>query len=126
MISECSAPVQRPQSPSHRSFASKPEPAALDAPPTTLQPIRLQRVATPAERTRWRTLIARHHYLGYRVPFGAHLRYLIQTTSPSPVVRAACSSPRPPGACTSAISGSAGTTPPAPGASSRSSAIPAS
>ena len=56
-----------------------PESAPLDAPLATLQPIRLQRVATPGERTLWRTLIERHHYLGHRVPFGAHLRYLIQT-----------------------------------------------
>ena len=63
-----------------------PESAPLDAPLATLQPIRLQRVATPGERTLWRTLIERHHYLGHRVPFGAHLRYLIQTTSPHPRV----------------------------------------
>ena len=63
-----------------------PEPAALDAPLATLQPIRLQRVATPEERALWRTLIERHHYLGHRVPFGAHVRYLIQATSPSPTV----------------------------------------
>ena len=63
-----------------------PEPQALDAPLAALQPIRLQRVETPGDRTLWRTLIERHHYLGQRVPFGAHLRYLIQTTSPSPVI----------------------------------------
>ncbi|EQD78710.1 hypothetical protein B1B_00572, partial [mine drainage metagenome] len=63
-----------------------PEPAATDAPLATLQPIRLQRVATPGERALWRTLIEHHHYLGHRVPFGAHLRYLIQAPSPSPVV----------------------------------------
>ena len=63
-----------------------PEPAVTDASLAALQPIRLQRVATPGERTLWRTLIARHHYLGHRVPFGAHLRYLIQTTSPHPLV----------------------------------------
>ena len=66
--------------------SSDPEPAAADAPLATLQPIRLQRVATAEERTLWRTLIERHHYLGHRVPFGAHLRYLIQATAPSPLV----------------------------------------
>ena len=63
-----------------------PESAPLDAPLATLQPIRLQRVETPADRTLWRTLIERHHTLGHRVPFGAHLRYLIQATSKSPAV----------------------------------------
>ena len=63
-----------------------PQSAPLDAPLTTLQPIRLQRVETPGDRTLWRTLIERHHPLGHRVPFGAHLRYLIQATSKSPMV----------------------------------------
>ncbi|MHB1765978.1 MAG: Druantia anti-phage system protein DruA [Gammaproteobacteria bacterium] len=63
-----------------------PELAPLDVPLATLQPIRLQRVATPGERTLWRTLIERHHDLGHRVPFGAHVRYLIQTTAPASVV----------------------------------------
>ena len=62
-----------------------PQSAPLDAPLATLQPIRLQRVETPADRTLWRTLIERHHPLGHRVPFGAHLRYLIQATSKSPM-----------------------------------------
>ncbi len=66
--------------------SSDPEPAAADAPLATLRPIQLQRVATPGERTLWRTLIERHHDLGHRVPFSTHLRYLIQTTSPHPMV----------------------------------------
>ena len=63
-----------------------PQSALLDAPLATLQPIRLQRVETPGDRTLWRTLIERHHPLGHRVPFGAHLRYLIQATSKSPMI----------------------------------------
>ncbi len=43
-----------------------------------LQPVWLQRVQTTEQRELWRELIERHHYLGHRVPFGAHLRYLIQ------------------------------------------------
>ena len=43
-----------------------------------LQPISLQRVQTSEQRGLWRELIERYHYLGHRVPFGAHLRYLIQ------------------------------------------------
>ena len=44
----------------------------------TLQPLALVRVQTTAQQQWWRELIERHHYLGHRVPFGAHLRYLIE------------------------------------------------
>jgi len=43
-----------------------------------LPPISLQRVVTPEQRNRWRSLIEQHHYLGHKIAFGAHLRYLIQ------------------------------------------------
>ncbi len=39
--------------------------------------IALRLVKTGKERTLWRELVERYHYLGHRVPFGAHLRYLI-------------------------------------------------
>lgn len=55
---------------------------SLDA----LQPIWLQRVATSKEQGLWRTLIERDHYLGHRVPFGAHLRYLIYSAQPQATV----------------------------------------
>ena len=55
-----------------------PATTAVGEPLAALQPIRLQRVQTPEQRRLWRALIERHHYLGHRVPFGAHLRYLIQ------------------------------------------------
>jgi hypothetical protein len=44
-------------------------------------PVTLKRVDSSQELARWKELIARHHYLGYRVPFGASLRYLIQITA---------------------------------------------
>jgi Druantia protein DruA len=44
-------------------------------------PVRLKRVESSQELCRWKELIARHHYLGYRVPFGASLCYLIQITT---------------------------------------------
>ncbi len=49
-------------------------------------PLAVERVKTDAERALWRELIERHHYLGHRVPFGAHVRYLIRTTRPTPQV----------------------------------------
>ena len=38
--------------------------------------IQLQPVRTPEQRGLFRELVGRYHYLGHRVPFGAHLRYL--------------------------------------------------
>ena len=40
--------------------------------------IALSLVETAEERCLWRELVERYHYLGHRVPFGAHLRYLVR------------------------------------------------
>jgi len=45
-------------------------------------PVALRLANTPEERALWRELIERYHYLGHRVPFGAHLRYLIEVAKP--------------------------------------------
>ncbi len=50
------------------------------------QPVSLRRVRTAAERTRFREHLERHHYLGYRTPFGAHLGYLIEVARPTPTL----------------------------------------
>lgn len=50
--------------------------------PTTLRelgPIELVPVQTKAMSTRWRTLIATYHYLGYTPFAGAQLRYLVES-----------------------------------------------
>jgi len=63
------------------------EPAApITARLRDLAPLSLRLVRTNAERARWRELIARYHYLGHAVPFGAHLRYLIEVAQPAPSV----------------------------------------
>ena len=51
--------------------------APLIATLAEIKPVSLKRVETARERALWRELVERHHYLGHRVPFGAHLRYLI-------------------------------------------------
>ena len=51
--------------------------------------VRLQPVLSRAEHGWWRELIGRYHYLGYRVPFGAQLRYLAFVSEPQPAVVAA-------------------------------------
>jgi len=40
-------------------------------------PIRVERVTDAAGRQRFRELVGHYHYLGYRVPYGAQLRYLV-------------------------------------------------
>lgn len=49
-------------------------------------PVQLRRVLSPEQRRLWRELIERYHYLGHRVPFGAHLRYLIEVARPHAAV----------------------------------------
>ena len=51
--------------------------------------VRVQPVVQAAEHRRWRELIGRYHYLGYRVPFGAQLRYLGMVSEPTTTVVAA-------------------------------------
>jgi hypothetical protein len=50
------------------------------------KPISLRLVNTAQQRTLFRETIERHHYLGYRIPFGAHLCYLIEVAQPAPTV----------------------------------------
>ncbi len=48
--------------------------------------VELERVEGAAAQLRFRELVGRYHSLGYRVPFGAHLRYLIYVSKPQPLV----------------------------------------
>lgn len=47
-------------------------------------PMRLGLVSTAQERALWRELVERYHYLGHKVPYGAHLRYLVWISTPTP------------------------------------------
>ena len=49
-------------------------------------PISLDLVQDDGDRSLWKELIERHHYLGYRIPFGAHLRYLIHAKAADKIV----------------------------------------
>jgi hypothetical protein len=44
-----------------------------------LTPLWLNRVRNYAQRQLWYEYMDRYHYLGYRIPFGAQLRYFIQS-----------------------------------------------
>ena len=50
-----------------------------------LSPIVLNRVKTKAQRDLWYEYIDRYHYLGYQLPFGAQLRYFIQSATKNAV-----------------------------------------
>jgi hypothetical protein len=43
------------------------------------EPLELRVVESPSESRLWMELIERHHYLGYRVPVGANLRYIVRS-----------------------------------------------
>ena len=45
-------------------------------------PVMLGLVANAEERGLWRELVERYHYLGHKVAFGAHLRYLVWISRP--------------------------------------------
>jgi hypothetical protein len=45
-------------------------------------PVALGMVSNAGDRALWRELVERYHYLGHRVAFGAHLRYLIWISQP--------------------------------------------
>jgi hypothetical protein len=46
-------------------------------------PIGLEEVREPAQRALFRELVARYHYRGHAVPFGASLRYLVSAAHPA-------------------------------------------
>lgn len=45
-------------------------------------PVVLEAVEKPAEQALFRELVGRYHYLGYRLPYGAQLRYLVFVSQP--------------------------------------------
>jgi hypothetical protein len=49
-------------------------------------PVRVEPVARPDERLLFRELVGRHHDLGYAVPYGAHIQYLVSVSRPVPTV----------------------------------------
>ena len=51
-----------------------------------LGPIVVERVEGPDAQRLFRELVGRYHYLGYRVPFGAQLRYLVYASTPTRAV----------------------------------------
>lgn len=50
------------------------------------QPIILRAAMRAEDKKLCRELIENYHYLGYRIPFGAHLSYLIEVTQPTTII----------------------------------------
>lgn len=49
-------------------------------------PVHVDLVKTAEARQLFRELIGRYHYIGHKVPFGAHRQYLVSVTQPRPMV----------------------------------------
>lgn len=61
---------------------------ALVGPVGAFEPVAVEPVARAVDHRLFRELVGRYHYLGYRMPYGAHLRYLLFAGQPRRVVGA--------------------------------------
>ena len=66
-----------PQRPVGTAARSDPQPPVAE-PLAALRPLRLELAESPETVAEWNEWVQRHHYLGYRQPFGAHLRYFLR------------------------------------------------
>lgn len=82
-------PPRRPQRrPQHKPPPATPSGAfgaPLEGPLKEFRPLQLELVSSAADQALWREWMERYHYLGYRIPFGAHLRYFVQVMAPQPI-----------------------------------------
>lgn len=69
-----------PRGPRHirQTAASAPQ-AQVEGSAGEFEPVQMQLVESREESQLWTELIERHHYLRYRVPVGANLRYLVRS-----------------------------------------------
>jgi hypothetical protein len=66
------APVQEPC----------PSPVLLSGPLDQYRPLQLELIEDTAGRRLFRQYLKQHHYLGYRAPYGAQLRYWVRAAQP--------------------------------------------
>jgi hypothetical protein len=59
--------------------------APLEGSIKDFQPLQLEPVSSADDQALWREWMQRYHYLGYRIPFGAHLRYFVWVMAPRPI-----------------------------------------
>lgn len=85
--------IQLPPARPHRRGERRPPPATplgtagapLDGSINEFGPLQLEPVGSAEDQALWREWVQRYHYLGYRIPFGAHLRYFVRIMSPRPI-----------------------------------------
>src|SRR5260370_13802136 len=58
----------------------------LSGPLETFAPVSVERIRDAGARQRFRELVDRYHPLGYKIPFGGHLEYLVWIGQPVPMV----------------------------------------
>jgi hypothetical protein len=78
------APQPRRRRPDRGKPVAEPvtSPAVLSGPLQTYRPVRLQLLQTPADHRLFRAYLSGYHYLGYRAPYGAQLRYFVRAAHP--------------------------------------------
>lgn len=57
-------------------------PVLLPGPLEAHRPIRLELIEDPGQRRLFRQYLEQYHYLGYRAPYGAQLRYWVRSAAP--------------------------------------------
>ena len=76
-------PAPQPRHPRAKPAAEpSPTPDLLTGSLNEYQPIQLQLIQDAADRRLFREYLARYHYLGYRAPYGAQLRYWVRSARP--------------------------------------------
>ncbi len=76
----CKLQYARPAKPdADRTLVVADSRSMLTAKLSELSPLLLSRVQNHSQRQLWCEYMDRYHYLGYRIPFGAQLRYFIQS-----------------------------------------------
>lgn len=69
----------RPRGSTTRIATAIPASNAIAGSLSEIGPVRLERVTSSDVHAQWRSLVEQYHPLGHRVPFGAHLRYILDS-----------------------------------------------
>ena len=76
-----------PQGPRRIAWTTASDPpAVITGRVRDLEPLQLTLVTRAEDRAHWTELIDRYHYLRFRVPVGAQLRYLVRAAPPSSLI----------------------------------------
>jgi hypothetical protein len=73
---------RQPRTPQAKPEPPAPWPAVIAGPLEQYRPLRLELIEEAAQRRLFRQYLQQHHYLGYRAPYGAQLRYWVRAAQP--------------------------------------------